>query len=250
MLDEPTFGLPLWILADLRRASARPGGAQIGSVCEVDGRRRAQRCVVDRTADRARRFPGCSIRRSRSARRSAEPHQDNSAMLASDVAVILAQAGRRQRAIARDPSRGDASGIADANERVARLLGDPARTRTGGHRCRARHAPRQPSRQRRVAARGQDRTQRSLPTQQWTRVQALLRRLTRPNHTPDRTDFVEPTGLLAPPQIRKQKSPPRQRRPRTPLKPGVHSGMRSRRPVAAPDCASRRSQDHLTWLLL
>jgi predicted Zn-dependent protease len=95
----------------------------------------------------------------------AELDQDNAAMFASDVAVILAEAGRDELALARveqnlrrfpgdlwtqihagdvhltlsDParaeqtfrdalaksrSRGDASGIADANERLSRLLGE------------------------------------------------------------------------------------------------------------------------------
>jgi predicted Zn-dependent protease len=95
----------------------------------------------------------------------AELDQDNSAMFASDVAVILAEAGRRQHALARVEhnlsrfrddawthihagdvrlaltdrasaaralrdaitvarSQGDASGIADANERLGRLLQD------------------------------------------------------------------------------------------------------------------------------
>jgi tetratricopeptide (TPR) repeat protein len=95
----------------------------------------------------------------------AELDQDNSAMFASDVAMILAEAGRGQQALARVEqnlsqfpddvwthihagdvhlaltdeasaerafrdaitvarSQGDASGIADANERLARLLGE------------------------------------------------------------------------------------------------------------------------------
>jgi len=99
----------------------------------------------------------------------AELDQDNSAMFASDVAVILAESGRRQQALARVEqnlsrfpddvwthihagdvhlaltdhasaerafrdaitvarSHGDASGIADANERLGRLLqGQPGR---------------------------------------------------------------------------------------------------------------------------
>ncbi len=193
MLDEPTFGLPLWLLAELGKAADRDPGMPLS---EADLRADAElalelaACLADRHEAFAelmasdalsedwlmalpmglafRGFVGEAVSVGDAL---SELDQDNSAMFANDVAVILAEAGRADEALARvdqnlrrfpedlwtrihtgdvnlalsDPasaeqafrdalvlatSRGDASGIADANERLARLLGQqPGRER-------------------------------------------------------------------------------------------------------------------------
>ena len=187
MLDEPTFGLPLWLLTDLGKASDRD---RSGPRSEAELRSDAELALelANRLADRPEAFAELMVADVLSdvwlielpmalaaaglvdqavavGDALAELDQDNSAMFASDVAVILAEAGRRQQALARveqnllrfpddvwthihagdvhlaltDQSsaerafrdaitiaraQGDASGIGDANERLARLLGD------------------------------------------------------------------------------------------------------------------------------
>ncbi len=187
MLDEPTFGLPLWLLSDLGRASDRdrsgpPSEAELRSYAELAlelakrlaGRPEAfaELMVADVLSDAwlielpmALAAAGLADEAVAVGDALAELDQDNSAMFASDVAVILAEAGRRKQALARveenlrrfpadlwtqihagdvhlvlsDPvraeqafrdalasarAREDAQGIADANERLSRLLQD------------------------------------------------------------------------------------------------------------------------------
>ena len=187
MLDAPTFGLPLWLLTDLGRASDRDRG---GSRSEAELRSDAELALelAKRLAGRPEAFAELMVADVLSDEwlielpmalaagglvdqavavgdALAELDQDNSAMFASDVAVILAEAGRRQQALARveqnlsrfpddvwthvhagdvhlalsDPvraeqafrdalamarAREDPQGIADANERLTRLLQD------------------------------------------------------------------------------------------------------------------------------
>ena len=187
MLDAPTFGLPLWLLSDLGRASDRdrsgpPSEAELRSDAELAlelAKRMAGRpeafaelMVADVLSDvwlielpMALAAGGLVDEAVAVGDALAEIDQDNSAMFASDVAVILAEAGRRQQALARveenlrrfpddlwtqihagdvhlalsDPvraeqafrdalamarAREDAQGVADANERLTRLLED------------------------------------------------------------------------------------------------------------------------------
>jgi tetratricopeptide (TPR) repeat protein len=187
MLDEPTFGLPLWLLTDLGKASdrdrSRPrSDAQLRCDAELalelatrlTGRPEAfaDLMVTDVLSDvwltelpMALAAAGLLDQAVAVGDALAELDQDNSAMFASDIAIILAEAGRPQHALARvkqnlsrfpddawthihagdvqlaltDPasaerafrdaitlarSQGDASAIADANERLARLLAD------------------------------------------------------------------------------------------------------------------------------
>ena len=187
MLDGPTFGLPLWLLTGLGRASdrdrSRPQSeAELRSDAELAlelaarhaGRPEAfaELMVTDVLSDvwlielpMALAVGGLVDEAVAVGDALAELDQDNSAMFASDVAVILAEAGRGQQALDRVEqnlrrfpddvwthihagdvrlaltdqtsaerafrdaitvarSQGDASGIADANERLARLLGD------------------------------------------------------------------------------------------------------------------------------
>ena len=187
MLDAPTFGLPVWLLTDLGRASDRD---RRGPRPEADLRSDAELAlelatrlagepevfaelmVADVLSDEwlielpmALAAGGLVDQAVAVGDALAELDQDNSAMFASDVAVILAEAGRRQQALARVEqnlskfpddvwthihagdvhlaltdhasaerafrdaitvarSQGDASGIADANERLGRLLQD------------------------------------------------------------------------------------------------------------------------------
>jgi len=187
MLDQPTFGLPLWLLTDLGRASDRDGSgppseAQLQSDAEL------ALGLAKRLVDKPQAFAELMMSDVLSdvwlielpmalaagglvdeavavGDALAEVDADNAAMFASDVAVILAEAGRRKQALARveqnlnrSPgdvwthihagevhlalteqasaerafrdaitvarSQGDTSGIADANERLVRLLGD------------------------------------------------------------------------------------------------------------------------------
>jgi FAD/FMN-containing dehydrogenase len=187
MLDAPTFGLPLWLLSDLGRASDRD---RRGPQPEAELRSDAELALelAKRLAGRPEAFAELMVADVLSdawlielpmalaagglvdqavavGDALAELDQDNSAMFAGDVAVILAEAGRRQEALARVEqnlsrfpddvwthihagdvhlaltdhasaerafrdaitvarSQGDASGIADANERLSRLLQD------------------------------------------------------------------------------------------------------------------------------
>jgi len=187
MLDEPTFGLPLWLLTDLGRASDRD---RSGPRSEAELRSDAELVLelAKRLAGRSEAFAELTVADVLSdvwlielpmalaasglldqavavGDALTELDQDSSAMFASDVAVILAEAGRRRQALARVEqnlhrfpndvythihagdvhlalsdvtsaerafcdamtvarSQSDASGIADANERLARLLGE------------------------------------------------------------------------------------------------------------------------------
>jgi SEC-C motif len=185
MLDQPTFGLPLWLLAELGRASDRDRSAP-RSEAELRSDAELALELAKRLAGRPDAFAELMVSDVLSdvwlielpmalaagglldeavavADALAELDHDNAAMFASDVAVILAEAGRRQQALARveenlrrypddlwtqihagdvhlalsDPVRAeqafrdalamaraheDAHGIADANERLGRLL--------------------------------------------------------------------------------------------------------------------------------
>ena len=123
MLDEPTFGLPLWLLTDLGRASDRdrsgpPSEAELRSDAELAlelakrlaGRPEAfaELMVADVLSDvwlielpMALAAAGLVDEAVAVGDALAELDQDNSAMFASDVAVILAEAGRRKQALAR-----------------------------------------------------------------------------------------------------------------------------------------------------
>jgi len=191
MLDEPTFGLPLWLLTDLGRASDRDR-SRPQSETELRSDAELALELAARLAPRPEAFAELMVADVLSdvwlielpmalaagglvdeavavGDALAELDQDNSAMFASDVAVILAEAGRQKQALARveenlrrspddlwtqihagdvhlalsNPvraeqefrdalatarAREDAQGIADANERLSRLLQDqPAR---------------------------------------------------------------------------------------------------------------------------
>lgn len=187
MLDEPTFGLPLWLLAELGKAADRnrrtpPTEEELRAdadlALELAARLTGQPAVFaelmvgDTLSDVwlielpwALARGGLVDDAVRVGDALAELDQDNAAMFASDVAVILAEAGRGEQALARveqnlrcfpddlwtqihagdvhlalsdDPraeqafrdalakarAGGDAAGVADANERLARLLAE------------------------------------------------------------------------------------------------------------------------------
>jgi FAD/FMN-containing dehydrogenase len=187
MLDQPTFGLPLWLLTDLGKASDRDRtgprpeaelhfdaelALELAKRLTGEPETFAELMVADVLSDvwlielpMALAAGGLLDQAVAVGDALAELDQDNSAMFASDVAVILAEAGRRQQALARVErnlsrfpddvwthihagdvqlalsdeasaerafrdaitvarSQGDASGIADANERLGRLLDD------------------------------------------------------------------------------------------------------------------------------
>lgn len=187
MLDEPTFGLPLWLLAELGKAADRDRStplpeAQLRADAELalelaarltgQPEMFAELMIGDLLSDvwlielpMVLGHAGLVEEAARVGDALAELDQDNSAMFASDVAVILAEAGRREEALARVEqnlrrfpedlwtqihagdvhlalsdraaaeqafraalakarSHGDASGVADANERLVRLLGE------------------------------------------------------------------------------------------------------------------------------
>jgi tetratricopeptide (TPR) repeat protein len=187
MLEEPTFGLPLWLLAELGNAADRDRAtplaeAQLRADAELalelaaclTGQPEvfAELMIGDTLSDvwlielpMALAHEGLIDEAVEVGEALVELDRDNAAMFASDVAVILAEAGRGEQALARveqnlrgfpddlwtqihagdvhltlsDParaeqafraalakarSRGDASGIADANERLVRLLGE------------------------------------------------------------------------------------------------------------------------------
>jgi tetratricopeptide (TPR) repeat protein len=187
MLSEPTYGLPLWLLRELQQATDRD---QTTPRSEAELRADAELVLelAARLTGKPEAFAELMIGDTLSdvwlielpwalARGGlvdeavtvgdalAELDRDNQAMFANDVAVILAEAGRGEHALARveqnltqfpsdlwtqihagdvhlalsDPVRaeqafrgalamarscGDASGIADATERLARLLGE------------------------------------------------------------------------------------------------------------------------------
>ena len=185
MLDKPTFGLPLWLLTGLGRASDRDRSRpQSEAALRSDAELALE--LAARLADRPEAFAELMVADVLSdvwlielpmalasgglldqavavGDALAELDQENSAMFESDVAMILAEAGRRQQALARVEqnlhrfpddvwthihagdvhlaltdqasaerafrdaltlarSHADASEIADANERLARLL--------------------------------------------------------------------------------------------------------------------------------
>ena len=187
MLSAPTFGLPLWLLRELERATDRDRSTQESqSQLRADAELALQ--LAARLGDRPEAFAELMIEDALSddwlvalpfalARAGlvdeavkvgdsfSELDQDNAAMFANDVAVILAEAGRGDEALARvernlrrfpedlwtqvhagdvhlalsdhaaaeqafraalakGRAHGDASGIADASERLVRLLGE------------------------------------------------------------------------------------------------------------------------------
>ena len=187
MLSEPTFGLPLWLLRELERAADRDQTAPCSEVelradaelalelaARLTGRSEvlADLMIGDALSDVwlielpwALARGGLVDEAVRVGDALAGLDQDNQAMFANDVAVILAEAGRGDEALARieqnlrrlpddlwtqihagdvhlalsDRSRAeqafrdalamaraqaDASGIADANERLVRLLAE------------------------------------------------------------------------------------------------------------------------------
>jgi hypothetical protein len=187
MLSAPTFGLPLWLLRELESAADRDR-----STLESEAQLRADAELAlelaARLAGQPEAFAELMIEDALSedwllalpfalARGGlvddavkvgdalSELDQDNAAMFANDVAVILAEAGRGEQALvrveqnlrrfpddlwtqihagdvhlalsdraaaeqafraalAKARSRGDASGVADASERLVRLLGE------------------------------------------------------------------------------------------------------------------------------
>ena len=191
MLSEPTFGLPLWLLRGLENASDRdrrtpPSEAELRADAELalelaarlTGKPEvfAELMITDGIGDiwlielpMALAWRGLVDEAVKVGDALAELDHDNRAMFANDVAVILAEAGRGEQALARveqnlrrfpddlwtqihagdvhlalsDRARaeqafrdalamarahGDASEIADANERLVRLLaGQPGR---------------------------------------------------------------------------------------------------------------------------
>jgi tetratricopeptide (TPR) repeat protein len=191
MLSEPTFGLPLWLLRGLENASDRdrrtpPSEAELRADAELalelaarlTGKPEmfAELMITDGIGDiwlielpMALAWRGLVDEAVKVGDALAELDHDNRAMFGNDVAVILAEAGRGEQALARveqnlrrfpddlwtqihagdvhlalsDRARaeqafrdalamarahGDASGIADANERLVRLLaGQPGR---------------------------------------------------------------------------------------------------------------------------
>ena len=193
MLSEPTFGLPLWLLRELERAADREYATPRSEVeLRADGELALE--LAARLEDKPEVFAelmtgdtlsdvwlielpmalahhGLVEEAVRVGDALAGVDQDNQAMFANDVAVILAEAGRDREALARveqnlrrfpndvwtqihagdvhlalsDPdraeqafrgalatarARGDASGIADANERLVLLLAEqPGRER-------------------------------------------------------------------------------------------------------------------------
>jgi tetratricopeptide (TPR) repeat protein len=187
MLSEPTFGLPLWLLGELEKAADRDRRtpateAQLRAdaelALELASRLTgtpdvfAELMIADGISDAwlielpwALASRGLVDDAVKVGDALAGLDQDNEAMFANDVAVILAEAGRRDEALARveqnlrrfpddlwtqihagdvhlalsDRERaerafrdalamarahGDASGIADANERLVRLLAE------------------------------------------------------------------------------------------------------------------------------
>jgi tetratricopeptide (TPR) repeat protein len=187
MLSAPTFGLPLWLLRGLEKASDRdrrapPSEAQLRADAELalelaarlTGKPEvfAELMIGDSLSDEwlldlpwALARSGLVDQAVRVGDALAEVDQDNQQMFANDVAVILAEAGRGQQALARVEqnlrrfpddlwtqihagdvhlalsdhagaeqafrdaltnarAHGDASGIADANDRLVRLLAE------------------------------------------------------------------------------------------------------------------------------
>jgi tetratricopeptide (TPR) repeat protein len=187
MLSEPTFGLPLWLLRGLENASDRdqstpPSAEQLRADAELalelaarlTGRPEVFAELMSRDVlsdvwlielPMALAWRGLVDEAVRVGDALAQLDEDNQAMFANDIAVILAQAGRGEEALARveqnlrrfpddmwtqihagdvhlalsDRSsaeqafrdalaiaraHGDASGIADANERLIRLLAE------------------------------------------------------------------------------------------------------------------------------
>jgi hypothetical protein len=187
MLSEPTFGLPLWLLGELERAAHHDqttprSEAELRADAELalelaarlTGKPEvfAELMIGDSLSDAwlielpmALASRGLVDQAVRVGDALAEVDQDNRAMFANDVAVILAEAGRGQQALARVEqnlrgfpddlwtqihagdvhlalsdharaeqafrdalmkarARGDASGIADANDRLVRLLAE------------------------------------------------------------------------------------------------------------------------------
>jgi hypothetical protein len=187
MLSEPTFGLPLWLLGELEKAAHRDqttprSEAQLRADAELaleltarlTGKPDvfAELMIGDTLSDvwlielpMALASRGLVDQAVRVGDALAELDPDNQAMFANDVAVILAEAGRGQQALARVEqnlrrfpddvwtqihagdvhlalsdharaeqafrdaltkarSQGDASGIADANDRLGRLLAE------------------------------------------------------------------------------------------------------------------------------
>ncbi len=185
MLSEPTFGLPLWLLRDLQRASDRdqraPATEQqlradaalaLELAARLDGKPEVfvELVMADALSDvwmvelpMVLASRGLVDEAVTVGDALSELDADNRALFANDVAVILAQAGRRdevlervQRNLSRFPddiwthihagdvhlalsdrssaerafrdalaiarAHGDASGVADANQRLAQLL--------------------------------------------------------------------------------------------------------------------------------
>jgi tetratricopeptide (TPR) repeat protein len=191
MLSEPTFGLPLWLLGELERAADRDqttprsdaelradGELALELAARLTGRREvfAELMTGDSLSDVwlielpwALARGGLVDDAVRVGDALAELDPDNQAMFANDVAVILAEAGRDEQALARVEqnlrrfpedlwtqihagdvhfalsdhasaeqafraalararAQGEASGVADANQRLRRLLaGQPGR---------------------------------------------------------------------------------------------------------------------------
>ena len=191
MLSEPTFGLPLWLLAELGRAADRAadrGGGRprsetelraegemvLGLAARLDGRHEVLDELIEAALvgeDWLMELPwglaaaGLVDEAVRVGDALTGLDRNNAAMYASDVAVILAEAGRGEQArervernLSRFPSDvwtrihvgdvqlalsdsvaaerafrdalalarslGDALGVADANERLVRTLGE------------------------------------------------------------------------------------------------------------------------------